>query len=257
MRLDEILEQAPLYVWKSGEFGKGVPKITAYCDVCKSPRSFSESRSAWAESNRAAPIQGNMVVILMVCSHCERFHRAYILRFHDTDKKVMKAGQYPPWDLGIDAPMARLLGEHEGVFRKGFVCESQGYGIASFAYYRRIVENVIDKLLESIEDLIEDKEKAAYTTALEQVKTTRQTSEKIALVKDLLPSTLRPGGINPLGVLHGHLSEGLHQDDDDSCLSRSTSIRTILTFLVNQVQNTKDTANEFTEAMRKLLDKKA
>ena len=53
-----------------------------------------------------------------------------------------------------------LLGEHKDYFRRGLICESQGYGIAAFAYYRRIVEETIDLLLQQISDLMsEDNEK--------------------------------------------------------------------------------------------------
>jgi len=64
---------------------------------------------------------------------------------------------------------------------------------------------------------------------------TRVTQEKIDLVKDLLPTILRPGGMNPLGVLHSELSEGLHAETDANCLENVSHARDILTFLINQI----------------------
>ncbi len=169
----------------------------------------------------------------------------------------MKAGQYPPLDLSIDRRLVNILGEHEATFRKGFVCEAQGYGIGAYAYYRRIVELIIDDLLGTIEVLIAGSEKQRYEGALKEVKTTRQTDEKIRLVKDLLPATLRPDGHNPLGVLHKALSQGIHDMSEDECLNEATSIRTVLVYLIGQVHHTVNSKTEFTDAMRKLLEKKS
>lgn len=136
------------------------------------------------------------------------------------------------------------------------MCESQGYGIAAFSYYRRITEDIIDELLDSISDLIDIENKAQYQTALERTKKTRVTQEKIDLVKDLLPPILRPKGMNPLGVLHSQLSEGLHAETDEACLENAGHVREVLTFLVNQIIQSKESSKKFTESMQAILDKK-
>jgi hypothetical protein len=79
--------------------------------------------------------------------------------------------------------LEKTLGKHSKTFRKGLICESQGYGVGAFAYYRRITEEIIDELLASIADLIEVDNKEQYLEALEKTKQTRVTQEKI----DLLP----------------------------------------------------------------------
>jgi hypothetical protein len=137
------------------------------------------------------------------------------------------------------------------------VCESQSYGIGAFAYYRRIVEEIINELLDEITDLIPEAEKPAYEEALAKAKETRVTQDKIDLVKDLLPPILRPDGMNPLGVLHSALSEGLHGQTDEHCLELAEQLRQVLVFLVNQVSATRTAAKSFTASMRTLLDKKS
>lgn len=137
------------------------------------------------------------------------------------------------------------------------VCESQGYGIGAYAYYRRIIEEIIDSLLDSIADLIPESEKQQYLEALNKTKETIIAKGKIELVKDLLPEILRPDGMNPLNLLHSTLSEGLHAKTDEECLEIAGSIRDILVFLVNQILQTKESSKKFTTRMRKLLEKKA
>ncbi len=151
----------------------------------------------------------------------------------------------------------KLLGEHSGFYRKGLICESQGYGIGAFGYYRRIVEEIIDGLLDEIAELLTESELLEYQDALAKTKETTVTQEKIDLVKDLLPPILRPEGMNPLSALHSALSEGLHAESDEECLEYAENCREILIFLVNQVAASKAASKGFTDSMRKLLEKKS
>jgi hypothetical protein len=187
---------------------------------------------------------------------CQKYQRYFFIHISDDRKSITKVGQYPPWDISGNEEIELLLGEHRDYFRRGLICESQGYGIAAFAYYRRIVEETIDLLLQEIGDLMTDDEKGEYEEALEKTKKTRQATEKIELVKDLLPPILRPNQMNPLKLLHENLSEGLHADGDDDCLERAAEVKSVLIFLTAQIASTKRAANAFTTGIRTLLDKK-
>jgi hypothetical protein len=169
----------------------------------------------------------------------------------------MKVGQFPAWDIEGDPNIERLLGPRSDYYSKGLICESQSYGIGAFGYYRRIVEEIIDELLDEISCLLVDAELAKYQEALQQTKRTVGAQEKIDLVKDLLPPILRPNGMNPLATLHSALSEGLHADSDEACLEYAGTCREVLVFLVTQVAATGAASRSFTESMRKLLERKA
>jgi len=149
-----------------------------------------------------------------------------------------------------------MLGKHQALYRKGLISESQGYGIGAFAYYRRILEEIIDGLLEQVEKLLASSEKESYLAALENVKKTRIVAEKINLVRDLLPPILCPDGKNPLSLLHGILSEGLHADTDERCLELAVETREILIFLAATIARTSNEAKIFTMKMQSLLEKK-
>jgi hypothetical protein len=194
--------------------------------------------------------------MVYLCIHCQKFERLFFIKIDDKRQWLMKIGQYPSWDIKGEPNLEKLLGKHADYYKKGLVCESQGYGIGAFGYYRRIVEETIDGLLGEIASLMAGTELANYQKALEKVKITTVTQDKIELVKDLLPPILRPDGMNPLSVLHSILSEGLHAGSDEICLEHAASCREILIFLVNQVEASKNSARTFTESMRKLLSKK-
>lgn len=106
---------------------------------------------------------------------------------------MRKVGQLPPWaPPPSDKPFEKLLsGSELSLYQKGLISESQSYGIGAYAYYRRIVEDTIDTLLESIAELIPPSAAEDYQRALQKVSATTIASDKIALVKGLLLATFR------------------------------------------------------------------
>jgi len=253
---------------KSGIAQKNIPKpaIHMYCAVCQSDQTFNMVNEYYEDtfSSQNDIINGQVKKLDYICSACERGLRIFLIHFSTEkidDKQTQivfeKVGQIPAWSIDMDKQLERELGEHSELYRRGLICESQGYGIGAFAYYRRITETMIDHLLDSITDLLEGEEKEKYEAALIETKKTTITQEKIDLVKDLLPVSLRPDGMNPLSTLHSALSEGLHAEEDENCLDYAEEIRRVLIYLVNQVERSKTSSKLFTESMRKILDKRA
>jgi hypothetical protein len=260
----ELLEAFPLFrkkgVVKSYDMGQiRKPTIKRHCPECTSEQTFTMINNYWDIVGQTSGMEVHKRPYRLVyrCVGCQDFEVYFIVMFVEDGAAAMKIGQFPPWDVSGDAAVEKLLGDHKQYLRQALISESQGYGIGAFAYYRRIVEEIIDELLSEIADLIADDERTHYLEVLEQAAKTRITAEKIELVKDLLPPILRPDGMNPLKTLHETLSEGLHAETDDRCLELSMEVRAILIFLATQVAITKGAAKSFTASMRTLLDKKA
>jgi len=230
------------------------PPIRIHCHTCDCLQTFNMSNEYYENYPYDSQFSGKVIRIVYLCSACKEYECFFLLQF--AEDYIMKVGQYPLWEIVPDKKLSELLGAHQDYYKKGLVCESQGYGIGAYAYYRRIIEEIIDSLLYSITDLIPESEKQQYLEALNQTKKTIVAQEKIELVKDLLPEILRPDGMNPLNLLHSTLSEGLHAKTDEECLEIAGSIRDILVFLVNQILQTKESSKKFTTHMRKLLNKK-
>ena len=234
------------------------PPINMSCKGCGSDQTFNMINEYYQFHGYFNPkSQDEKVTAIYQCQSCRSFTRQFQIYISSELDYIYKIGQYPEWEIKMDKNLERTLGKHAKTFRKGLVCESQGYGIGAFSYYRRITEQIIDELLDSIIDLIEPENKSKYQDALEKTKLTRVTQEKIELVRDLLPSILKPNEMNPLGVLHSELSEGLHAETDESCLENAAHVKSILIFLINQIIQSKESAKGFSESMKSILTKKA
>lgn len=219
------------------------------------PASVTDPNTIYAR-NMAYSSSGAILNVTYNCVGCGEFTYHYSIKIGDDLDYIMKIGQFPPLDISVDKNLKKMLGEHEDTYKKGLICESQGYGIGAYAYYRRIVEKVIDGLLEGINDLISDENKEEYKEALEQVQKSHSAQDKINIVKDLLPPVLMPAGNNPLKLLYSQLSSGIHSLSDDECLERASNIRNILLFLVKETINHQNSSKEFNESMKELLAKK-
>ena len=270
-----FLEEYPLYrkfECKLPEYVDELPKINInmHCSICIDTRTFIPidryymKKNLFIDIDRSRPgykIEINSYLILnYFCASCRKFSRFFCLRVigksGSISMEVEKVGQYLPWDISISKNLQKVLGKFSENYKKGLICESQGYGIGANAYFRRIVEEIIGDLLEQIPDLMSGEERAKYEEALEETRRTTNTQDKIALVKDLLPPILMPERYNPLKTLHKVLSEGLHEKTDEECLEDAQIIRTTLTFLVNSILRRRKEQQEFSEGMKKLLDKK-
>lgn len=203
------------------------------------------------------PARANEVHSLhYICTGCKTEQFQCWIEVNYNQGWIRKVGQIPPWSKVPEKQLTKLLSKHQSYYRKGMACESQSYGIGAYAYYRRIVEDIIDDLLESITDLIDPSEREKYLDNLKETKKTIVAQEKIALVKELLPPILRPNDMNPLSILHSALSEGIHVKTDEECLETAQHVREILIFLASEIAYHRESSKRFTDAMRKLLSKR-
>ncbi|MGA2620869.1 MAG: restriction endonuclease [Thermoguttaceae bacterium] len=248
------------------------PSLQLYCPSCRVERTWNEDTGRRAQvANRqhdgrfiSPDEQGKFLhrlAVVYLCSGCGQEELCFVLLFGaNKDNKagginpfVMKIGQYPPWSVDPPKDLKNTLGKHEDLYKRGTICESQGYGIGAFAYYRRIVEDTIDQLLADVADLIEPQEREKYKAALEAVGATIVAEKKIEVVKDMLPSVLRPGGINPLQTLHDALSVGIHALDEDECLALAEGIRQSLAMLCKHIALAKRASAFNLRSLEKLI----
>lgn len=197
-----------------------------------------------------------VMVVNYKCSACDRFYYKFMFKVDEDGKSIHKAGQSPPWSILVEEAVKNALGRHVKDYQRGLVCESQGYGIGAFAYYRRIVELVIADLLQDIEELIPDSaEKHKYHNALSNIQGSQSAAVRIEVVKELLPASLRPRNVNPLDILYSALSGGLHDSSDEDCLDIANAVRTTLVYLIGEVAERKRNAREYESKIESVMEK--
>lgn len=233
------------------------PDIRLHCQVCEGERTFRCS-----EPVRFYPTaESGTANIEYLCGDCHEQYKFYSLHvvFEDGGRgQAYKYGELPPFGIPVSNKVLRLFGGDAALFSKGRQCENLGYGVAAFAYYRRVVENhkndifseiikvcrTVDAPDQVVKELEAAKKEISFTKAIDQI-------------KSALPQGLLINGQNPLLALHGALSVGLHDETDQDCLDAAHAVRLVLSDLVEKIAMLKQDNKQLSDAVHLLLKKKA
>jgi hypothetical protein len=236
-----------------------VPSIRLHCDSegCDGLHFFDSTQSGiWLTPN-----ESQCFFLMYRCRHCRVTSKVYAVRvFHSMgdDGQASKLGELPPFGPHIPTKMFSLLGEDQELFHKGSRAESQGMGIGAFAYYRRVVENqknrLIDEIIKVCKKLNVDQ---SIIAKAEKARSETQFTKALEILKDAMPDVLRIDGHNPLALLHTALSDGLHEQSDEECLLRAQSIRLVLAELSGRIVQVLKEHTELKQAVSKLLQVKS
>jgi hypothetical protein len=165
------------------------------------------------------------------------------------------AGEFPQFGVPTPPRLLRIIEDDRDEFLKGRRCEFQGLGIGAFTYYRRVVENQKGRLIDAIADVA--KKSGANESVIarfEKAKKETRFEKVVDDLSDVIPSSLLlAGGHNPLKLLHGPLSKGIHNKSDQDCLEYATSIRVVLAELAERIGFALQDGRELETAVSRLL----
>jgi hypothetical protein len=158
-----------------------------------------------------------------------------------------KVGQWPALSIEPSPELARALGpEDAGLYKKGLIEFNFGHGIGSVAYFRRVLENKVNALLDLIVEAAQSAKLSAEQIAeIEAVKNSHRVEDRIAIASKILPSHLKPGGHNPLDKLYAPLSAGLHGESDDECSTIFSDARFVFEYLFKNLTESNKEAREY------------
>jgi hypothetical protein len=233
------------------------PDVQLYCDTCSGSRTFWCNKKL-AMSERE-PAHGCVVYICRNCFEGKKVF-AISLQYHSEDRRrwhATKLGELPPFGPRTPSAAISLIGPDRDLLLKGRRCESQGLGIGAFVYYRRVVENQKNRILDEIikvatqlncesaliADVAKAKEETQFTTAVDSI-------------KHAIPPSLYVNGYNPLKLLHSALSEGVHEHSDDECLELAASVRAVLFDFAEKLAAAMKNEKELADAVSRLANKK-
>ena len=234
-----------------------IPPIQLYCpsETCNGLRFFR-----FVDGNRILGADKKLSTFAKyICSNCRRTTKMFSL-YIDTEvngrANCYKFGELPAFGPSVPPGLVRLFGKERETFLNGRRCETQALGIGAFVYYRRVVENQKNQILDEIIRLSEILETtpAASIEKLKGARNEAQFVKAMDLVKDALPQSLLISGRNPLTLLQSALSRELHTETDESCLDLAKAVRIVLVELADRLgQALKDEA-ELTAAVNRLVE---
>ena len=168
---------------------------------------------------------------------------------------IQKVGQIPPFEIKPEKEILNyLVKEDKKNYNKALANLSISYGIGAFAYFRRIIENEIKRLIKDIIDLEEtssEELKKAYLKYQEN----HQISSLISALSEYLPDSFKVIGDNPVKLLHDQLSGGIHEFSDELCLEKAVNIDTLLRFTIKKINEAKVELQDVRNAVKNLKNK--
>ncbi|MFN9321561.1 MAG: hypothetical protein ACK58Q_13345 [Chitinophagales bacterium] len=166
---------------------------------------------------------------------------------------VKKICQFPSFEITPDKSILNFLNqEDQENYKKALICLSQNYGIAAFAYFRRIVENEIIRIIEDIAKL-DRPESSNITSLIDQYKGNHAMSNLIEGIYEYLPLSLKSLGNNPLKILYSQLSGGIHEYSEEVCSEKSEQINNLLVFVVKKIYEENSEVNSARKAINILI----
>lgn len=257
-----FLETAPLYSWR--EYARppvnraclAIREIDSFCEVCDQQRPFQNLSSRGGGAGMAVEaFKTGTSALEFKCASCRRARRLFLIEHvvSDGEIKLQKFGELPRKPMPRDPVLQKFFAEDLSNYEKAVVCLANDYGIAAFAYFRRITENNIGRLLDLLqEDATAAAADPAVSAALAELRKDSPMSEKIRVANLALPSHLKPDGLNPLGKLYQVLSEGIHSLSEAECVSRARAISECLAFLISELASRKEHRARFKSTVGKL-----
>lgn len=215
-----------------------------------------------------------------ICQSCKRFEinlllhiwsdkeipkeKGNVLRFDETINKfrsvdeiekdnpkiyIEKIGVYPERQVKLDIDVKKYFDrESENLYYKAIKSHKEALGIASFAYFRRIIEKELVRILNDIAELNGADHK--LKDFIEEYKHSQKAHLIYENVFDLLPKSLQSLGVNPMKFLYKQTSEGLHSTSDKDCLKKAGQIDLILKFVIKKINEENSELSKIRDAIK-------
>jgi hypothetical protein len=192
------------------------------------------------------------------CSNCRSRSKifAVMARWNTvTDEgEAAKLGEWPPFGPQVSLGIISMLGKNKDMFLLGRRAEIQGLGIGALAYYRRVVENQKDDIINEIIKLMRrTNSPETQIEKLESAKKEKQFKKAVELISDTIPKTLLINDYNPLALLEQAMTKGSYVQKDSDALKLATAIRKILTELSERVVRALEDQADLDEAVNYIL----
>jgi hypothetical protein len=242
---------------RDGAWRLATPDIQLHCGSpqCGGPRYFSHRGSTVQFGGQTLN-----VFLPYACRNCNLTQKIFAICLdHDGSERsglALKYGEWPVFGPPTSSRLLAMLGSDGDTFLKGRRAESQSLGIGAHTYYRRVVENQKNRLIDEILKVVDRSRPQQQTLeALAAAKKESQFSKAVDLLKNAIPPALLIDGHSPLGLLRTALIEGANAKTDEDCLEMAMSVRVILQEFAERTDAALKDQGELRSALSRLLDR--
>jgi hypothetical protein len=256
--LAEFIATAPLYSWRQVELPKYVTQldpgqVILRCAACGGDRPFRDHRSSGGGLGTPPLLGTGPYYLPLTCGFCSKEVHMFLVETDPERQRIRKVGQLPPWSLEVSPDVAAHLGSDLDLYRKGLACLSQGYGLGACAYFRRVLENRVDSILDLLLVYLTLDDSGAEAAA--QIRTIRQgkvADKKLQEVHPYFPEALRVAGHNPVKLLYEQLSEAMHVGEEDESCALAQRLSGTLAYVLTELQRATTARERFIASVKEI-----
>jgi hypothetical protein len=232
------------------------PRLKLYCpdDFCSGLRFFDAHQT----QKVALTEKWSSVFLHYSCSNCRSRSKifAVMARWNAVadEGEAVKIGEWPPFGPQIPARLTTIAGQSKALFLMGCRAEMQGLGIGALVYYRKVLENQKNHIIDEIIRVA--RRTHPSEPQIERLKAGRGEKEfkKAAeIISDAIPQVLLINDYNPLALLEQALSKGSSMEKDHDALRLAAAIRKILTELSELMARALEDQTDLEEAVSTIL----
>ncbi|MBW2488320.1 MAG: hypothetical protein JRE72_12930 [Deltaproteobacteria bacterium] len=232
------------------------PRLKLHCpnSICSGIRFFDSYQT------KKVPLSEKWTRIFLhySCANCRSHSKIFAIMARwntDIDEgEAIKVGEWPPFGPKVSARVLSLLGENKDLFLMGRRSEIQGLGIGALAYYRKVIENQKDHLIDEIIRVVRRSGSSeSHIEKLKSAKMEPKFKNAVELIGDTLPQVLLINGYNPLALLDQAISKGSYVNHDTDALKLATALRKILGELAERVVRALEDQTDLDEAVNFIL----
>ena len=227
-------------------------EVTMLCDHCEL------EVTNWDLQSGGFGMSGSLHHARYDCRNCKSFSVTiyYSCETKGGKTQFVKVGRVPKFEINPPKELAKALGKHLPLYRKGMTLRHHNFGLGALLYFRRLVEETTAELLDHLEAAVHEAGGDTNTLALiAKARAAQPFEDKVKIAADGLPQHLRLGGANPLALLHKLLSHDIHKGTDEEAIGIVDGMEKVLGYLFTELKAHTEKRKIYAEGLKESMDR--
>lgn len=212
---------------------KKLPKIECFCTECQKEKTFILTRledasnypnwhnlNSWLTTLNPTGDCFKIDLTCIVEYRCTQCEKNYYYAFMFNDNKLMKIGQYPSFATLSHTDIEKyknVISKYYIEFKQSLSAYSQGMGVASFVYLRRILEDLVEQEYNKLET---NQDNIKFIDKLKAVE-----KEEVIIPEEITELKSQ---------IYVILSKGVHEYTEEECLVMYEPVKFIIELILDR-----------------------